>query len=114
MISPYVYVGLDNNYINSDVGRILDAVLNVSGFTLADLRVKTRKSNIVLARQILFYLLKKNTQFNELYVVELLQHDRCTIIHSVNKIETFIKIKDKATIEFLEKVYFLLPELQYF
>ena len=82
---------------------IIENVCNYFNLETVDLESKCRNRNLVVARQLAMYFIKKYTNLTLLKIGQLFgNRDHTTVIHSINTIEDFIYIKDG---KFLKMIY---------
>ena len=82
--------------------RLIEIVCKKTGIDIKDLKGKSRKREIVEARQLAFYILKKNTRLPFAVIGGMLNRDHTTVIHSI-KVVTALKETDK---EYISKYSF--------
>lgn len=91
--------------IVSDVSRIATLVTNYTGITMEEISGKLRTSSIVLARMAFCYLARKyvpNISLSE--IGRQINRDHTTIIHALDKIETYIKERSNKIIYKIEDI----------
>ena len=100
------YIIIDNNTIKPK--EILDVVSKSFNMKVSDLKGKKRNKNIVLARQISMFILKKETNLSYPEIGQFLGgKDHSTVIHSVKKITSKIETDEdiKKTVDTLLKKF---------
>ena len=109
MINPYIFPGLERVMgIANDLDAILSIICRASGVAKEDILSKSRKREVVAARQAYCYYAKQRTNHSLLVIGDLVDRDHATVIHSINKIEDLIDTKDKMTLELIDRVNRLL------
>lgn len=84
-----------NGYLKYNPEVIIRVVSEHFKVTPAQLKNDRRFRNIVTARQIAMYLVKKHTDYSLKDIGDLFgNRDHTTVIHSVGKVEDFLKIGD--------------------
>jgi len=81
----------DNSMIIYNINDILEVVSSVSRLDRTTIMSKTRRRDIVQARQIGMYLLYKYTRFSYQKVGSYFGKDHATAIHSENKIKDALR-----------------------
>lgn len=99
MISPYVYVGMKEIYINPDEIKkellINEFVAAHFRLNVEDLTIKTRKEKIVIPRQLAMYFIRENTGKYLKSIGEMFNgFDHTTVIHSLEQINNGIDTKE--------------------
>lgn len=89
---------------NITVEKILDAVSKKYGVSIAELKSKTKVSNVANARQIAMYIMRKRLDLSYPKIGSLLNREHATVISSVDKIEKEIKCNSLFEIEIRELV----------
>ena len=91
-----------------DINKLLHIVCRISNITKSSLLSKTRKREVIYARQLCMFIM--TTEFNlKLAKTGLLFGlDHATVIHSRDKIKDWVDIGDKQTIEDLKLIRELL------
>lgn len=84
---------------NLDFDIILQVVTKYLGINPKDLFIRTRKKDLVYARKLVCYFCRKYTKDTFLSVGERLGLDHSTVLYSVQSIESFVSIKDEATLK---------------
>jgi chromosomal replication initiation ATPase DnaA len=74
------------------------------GTTIEVLPSKTRKGEIVLARQIIWFLIKLNTMITFVEMGNLFDRDHSTAMHGINKIKDLVSINDKEILSILKRI----------
>jgi chromosomal replication initiator protein len=90
-------------------GRIINAACEYYGVNMEQLTKKTRKRNIVYIRQIIYYLLRTETNMSFKGMAKALGgYNHATVIHSVNKIKELLDINDQDTVNDLSNLKLLI------
>lgn len=77
---------------------ILNRVFNYFELNPETAFMKTRKSEIVKARQYFYYFARKHTDYSFDYIAKYLRQDHATVLHAIRKINGFVKIAYKEEI----------------
>lgn len=105
IISPYVIPGLKLNRGKLLEKRdVIDAVCDYYDIEKTELMGNKRPQEVVNARQIGMYILRKKTSLSLSKIAQVFNRDHTTVIHSINKINGYLDIKDKETILALETI----------
>ena len=89
---------------NITVEKILEAVSKKYGVSIAELKSKTKVSNVANARQIAMYIMRKRLDLSYPKIGSLLNREHATVISSVDKVEKEIKCNSLFEIEIRELV----------
>lgn len=79
--------------------KVIMAIEMVLGYSEEEIKDKTRKREIVEARQIFFSIIKKNTKMSLSSIGKLCRKDHATVLHSIKTVENLCET-DKS---FLKK-----------
>jgi len=93
-----------------DMGRIVKVICCSTDITIDEMKGKNRKREIVTARHLFFYFVRRMTQSTWASMGEYLGNDHTTAIHGENKIQDLLDIKDESTIEAVTKIEELLKK----
>lgn len=74
-------------------GVIIDAVVKQYRTTYDKINVKDRSTAVRLPRQIIMYLLSKNTNLSLKNIGDLFSRDHTTVIHAVKHIQDLIDVE---------------------
>lgn len=80
---------------NKELLEILQKVCDASGIMPHDILSKTRKRDIVIARQLFCYLTMTYYNYTLVQVGRFLSRDHSTVIHSVNAYTDYLQMKYK-------------------
>lgn len=119
VIHPYVFVGVKKRQSEKEMSinerikyanEIIDGVANFFNFESRDGFIKkSRKTEVVTARQIAAYLIKTKTHLPDRIIADLLKRERTVIIHSISVINGYIEVGDqKKIIDDIEKLKMIL------
>jgi chromosomal replication initiation ATPase DnaA len=103
MISPYVFVGLQDFIVNPSDNQkevmIKEYVAKHFGIKIEDLYKRSRRTNVLIPRQLAMYLIRVNTiQGLKVIADSFIGFDHTTVINSIRQIQNAIDTQD-------EKVY---------
>ena len=93
-LHPYIFAGLPNNTLPSDLDIILSKVCQVSGVAKEDILSVIRNREFVAARQLFFYYARKNTSHSLKKIGIFLGKDHATVLHSIKAVNDLLDIKD--------------------
>lgn len=110
--NPYVIPGLTRETIKMPE-VILAAVCRATGQSAILMKTKSRKMELVQARHLYIYFLKSKTTFSLNTIGSYARNDfdpmdHTSVLHAIQKINTYIEIKDKSTIALIDKINKLL------
>ena len=74
--------------------RILHDVARISGVSVEQIVGKSRRKEIVIARQMFCYLARQYGWLNDTQIGKTIGHDRVTVIHSSKVVETMIEVRN--------------------
>jgi chromosomal replication initiator protein len=99
MISPYVFVGLADYVINPTENQkevlIKECVARYFGIKAEDLYERSRKSKVLIPRQLAMYFIRTNTKIGLKEIAySFIGFDHTTVMNSVKQIENGIYTKD--------------------
>ena len=77
------------------MAKIEEALIYATGYTIADIKLKLRSSNMVAARYIFIYHLRKKLQYTYQHIGKILKRDHSTIVHAVQEFENKLEIGDE-------------------
>ena len=97
-MSPYIIPGIIGNP-NLDFKGIIKMVLSYFDITEDELRKKSRKSEVVFARKLVYYFAIKYTPLSSKEIGKYFRQDHTTALHAAKKLHEYIKIKDAQTID---------------
>lgn len=80
---------------NKELLEILQKVCDASGIMPHDILSKTRKREVVIARQLFCYLTMTYYNYTLVQVGRFLSRDHSTVIHSVNAYTDYLQMKYK-------------------
>jgi chromosomal replication initiation ATPase DnaA len=102
--SPYIYPLLVTDEAkNSLFDETVSSVCSALGITRNRLMEKNRSDDLVIARYLVMYLLRKHTGSGYKKIGAYFNKNHATVIHGVRQIETAIKINDKTVLNLLQK-----------
>jgi chromosomal replication initiation ATPase DnaA len=102
-ISPYIYPGLPKAF-KSNLNVVLYFVCLAVGVSIENIGSKSRQVKTVMARHIYCYYARKTTGRYFSDIGALIHRDHATVIQSIIKIENLISVKDKMTVELVNKI----------
>ena len=91
--------------------NIVQSVCDCFGLSLNDLQKKRRNRDLVTARHLCYYFLRKYTDSTLKEIGGYFNHDHTTVLHGRDKVDDFIKIKDSVTLSNIYKIEGLLDEI---
>jgi chromosomal replication initiation ATPase DnaA len=99
IISPWIIPGIaprPKKNKEEVIKIVIEAVEQVTGYTYDELLTKNRKRDRVLARSLLYYFLRINSNitFNE--IASLFNMDHSSIIHGVTTLHNLLHVNDNA------------------
>lgn len=106
-ISPYVYVGIaPSALLRIDKKRVVaEIIATYFGLTFEQLVQKSRKPVYAFPRQLLSYLLYRlMSGIRHEDISELIGSDRTTVIHSIQRIQGFVDVKDEETLKHIKNL----------
>ena len=105
MTSPPSYFAFPGlQYPANDLDNHLSAICRVSGISESDMRSKTRRREVAVARQVFFYYARKNTGHSLKKIGEFIGgFDHATVLHSVNVVNNMLETKDRMITELVNK-----------
>lgn len=80
----------------------LQIISSVTGIPIPEILGKSRKSEIVEARHLLCYSLRKRHTTSE--VGRMVNIDHSSVVHAVKKIKDLLSINDKRAVELISKI----------
>lgn len=109
MIHPYIYAGLiqedELSATKSKIDIIIEQVCIHSKIAKKEIFLLRRLADSVKARQIAFYLLYKYTDLSYREIGAMFGgKDHTTIIHGINKVESFLDINDEHFVNVINLV----------
>jgi len=84
--------------------HIINAVCFVCNTTFEALKKRNRKRELVMARQFIYYFLRKRTALSLKSIGEIFGQDHTTVIHSVDTITNLLCTEDPAVMEGLRLI----------
>lgn len=81
---------------------MIEKISLITGVSIPDIFSKSRKSEIVEARQLYCYLIRKHLSLHKIGKIININH--ATVVHSVNVINKLIEVNDKRTMYLLEEI----------
>ena len=96
--------------LNTD--NIIQSVCDSFHTSLDNIKRKKRKRELVTARHLCYYFLRKYTDNTLKEIGFFFNTDHTTVIHGCNKIEGFLEIKEIATLDNICKIEGLLDEIK--
>lgn len=84
-------------FVNSD--RIINMVLCHFNLSFREIRRKSRYRHIVYPRQVLMYLLSKNTNLTLKEIARVFYKDHTTVIHSITAITQLMETDSSISME---------------
>lgn len=89
---------------------IIAAVAEVHELSVEQLRSAAREGHIAKARQRAFYVLRNYRALPLAKIGELLNRDHSTVLHGVNRVQTWLNEKDYETVEAIDAIHQRLAE----
>ncbi len=88
MIHPYVFIGLEDRpvtrkVIASTLDNMCQLISDFTGINKELITQKTRKREYVLARQIIYKILRQHYNLSLMQIGKMLHKDHSTVIHSL-------------------------------
>lgn len=80
-----------------DAENIIKEVCEYFSLTRKQMMKRTRQREIVLARQISIYLIKKYSSLTLVSIAKIFKYDHTTIMHSIRSVMNLIDTKDNAS-----------------
>lgn len=112
-MSPYIVPGLKFKQIKVlNANNIIQSVCDCFNLSFNDIQKKYRGRDLITARHLCYYFLRKYTDNTLKEIGCYFNHDHTTVIHGRNKIDGYIKIKDSITLSNIYKIEGLLDEIQ--
>lgn len=108
-MSPYSYVGLkgpldkrqeEEKYFN----RAMSAVCDYYEVTEAQIKSKSRGTNVKVARHMLIYFIRNNSKMGSIELGKRLKRDHTSVLYANGKIKNLISIKDEQTLIDIETI----------
>ena len=93
-ISPYVFPGIRRE-IEISAQNIVEVVANYYNISVDELKTKSRKSEVILPRQICIYLIRRKTKLSYPQIAKYFNHHHTSIIYTFTTISNFLSINDK-------------------
>ena len=105
MIHPYVYIGLQNRphkrkVAHSTLEHICRLIADHSGIHKEQIMQKTRKREYVLARQMIYAILRNHYNLSLKHIGRMISKDHSTVIHGLDMHE-----KDYETDRLYKKTF---------
>lgn len=100
-ISPYIYPGLEVTEestalkLGRRIKNVLIAVREMTGLTEDEILARTRRRDIVHARQLLIYALRKKYNHSWSEIGRKIGYDHTTIIHNYNTVSDYLSYNDE-------------------
>ena len=106
-ISPYIIPGLDMKSLRPPVKKdpppewrepkeIMKLICTWTGFTLAQIKVKSRKKRVLFARKYLTWYLFKRSEYNKSDIARILEQNHATIINTLNDVQDLIDTDEEV------------------
>jgi len=99
IIHPYIYVGLNSH--EATQSAIISSISHVLKIPLKVLVSKDRKRDVVEARQIAMYFLRKNHNLPYTAIGRMFRRDHATVIHACRQVKNLLDYH----IEFRKKYF---------
>lgn len=110
IIHPQSYVGmkghiqvpiaaLSRDQMNTRAKDIFHSCLKYFNFDFTQIVSKGRKGDAVYCRQIMCYMMRILTNLKDGEIAEYVNRDRTTVIHSIEVITGFLKVKDPEYVQ---------------
>lgn len=80
----------------------LQVISSVMGIPVEDILGRSRKAEIVEARHLAFYFLRKKYILSE--IAEIIKRDHSSVVHGIKRIESFLSIGDKRITESVDEI----------
>lgn len=106
-MSPYCLPGIPRKPmpIKERIELIIQSVCDSTGIGLDEIAYKSKKSEIVEARRLAIYFLRRFTELNQLDIAHLVGcKDHTTVIHHLHTIRDFQDIGDPRTMRLINKI----------
>lgn len=87
-------------FINSD--RIINIILAHFDLTFFEVSRKTRYQRIVYPRQVLMYILSKNTNLTLVGIGQMFKKDHTTVLHAIKVINERMETENAIRFEIME------------
>lgn len=108
-MSPYVIPGIPRKSIITGE-KIIEVVCWHLGLDTEVIKIRSRKKELVTARQYAMYFMKLKTLYSFKSIGQYFGFDHTTAIHAVNCVNNFLSIKDEITVGNIETIKKLLNE----
>jgi len=93
--------------LNKEVDEFVERIANVRGYTIEDLKSKSRKREIVIVRQMVCYLTRKHFASRFLSfqrIGDRINRDHSSVIYSYREIENMLENKDKHVTDLFNEI----------
>ena len=96
--------------INESADEIVNGVCEASGVTIEQIKSKSRKREIVIARQIIQFMIaekykESNVEINHKLIGEKVNRDRTGVYYSISQVEGAIKVRDRYVMDIINKYH---------
>lgn len=96
------------NLYKNRMDSVATAVSFCSGFSISELKAKTKKWDVVSARNIFCYICKEKKKVTLSAIGKYLNKDHTTIMHSVKQVKKLIESDDEIIVQLLNKTLNIL------
>lgn len=113
-INPWIIPGIKQITPRSDEEiktSILQAVEQVTGYSLNMLLKNNRTRDRVLARNLCYYFLRKHTRYSLKQIGDLFNKDHTTIIHGIRMVNDMLTTNDNATKHWYQSIQLIFKQL---
>ena len=96
--------------INESADEIVNGVCEASGVTIEQIKSKSRKREIVIARQIIQWMIaekykESKVEINHKLIGEKVNRDRTGVYYSISQVEGAIKVRDRYVLDIINKYH---------
>jgi len=84
--------------------QIIKAIEQVTGMSWQEITSKSQKNEVVIARQLFCYYMRKLTKRSLAQIGRQIWKDHATVLHSVKAIENYIATKDICTLNMMRQL----------
>jgi len=98
--------------LNSKLSEIVEGVSKSIGYTIDEIKSKSRKHRIVVARQICYFIAVKDERFTLKDIGQFLGgRDHSTVIHGINTIIGYRDTKYQIFLQYMEAINKYAPQI---
>ena len=102
-VSTYIYPGLKLR-LDISLESLLHECCSKARISVADIKGRSRKREIVTVRHVFCYLATEQTEKTLEAIGNTINRNHATVVHSRLKAEEFIETKDKQFMDLLNKI----------